>query len=465
MKKYFTNWWCCLDFFIVTVSVISIYYSDMPHSKARSSGRKLSSSTSSSLSVLRVLRTMRALRPLRALSRFQGMRVVVDALMKAIPSIGKTFQIYPNFLIILNNQFNLVLIISQRLISGNVFLVCMIFWLIFSILGVNLFGGRFGRCVNIQTKRILPSRCPSPTGCDGKNQWLTYSQNRKRCMQIRDYYLKTQNRTVVDWKVPEVNFDNVWNGYLALLQVATFMGWLEIMHNAVDIRGEDLQPEYEATMWSYVYFIIFIVCGSFFCLNLFIGVIIDNFNQQKVKKKSNGFDDGVFLTDEQRQYYDAMRKMAAKTPKKPIPRPKNRFAAAVYNLVTDRRFELAVMVAILLNMVVMAIESHDANDNILFILEQLNNVFVGIFGAEVILKLIGLRQHYFTVPWNVFDLVVVVVSVVASALSDLISHFVQPTIFRIVRLFRVTRVLRLIREAKVIHTYCLCMASKTKCVY
>ena len=91
MKKYFTNWWCCLDFFIVTVSVISIYYSDMPHSKARSSGRKLSSSTSSSLSVLRVLRTMRALRPLRALSRFQGMRVVVDALMKAIPSIGKTF--------------------------------------------------------------------------------------------------------------------------------------------------------------------------------------------------------------------------------------------------------------------------------------------------------------------------------------------------------------------------------------
>ena len=148
-----------------------------------------------------------------------------------------------------------------------------------------------------------------------------------------------------------------------------------------------------------------------------------------------------------------MRKMAAKTPKKPIPRPKNRFAAAVYNLVTDRRFELAVMVAILLNMVVMAIESHDANDKVLFILEQLNNVFVGVFGAEVILKLIGLRQHYFTVPWNVFDLVVVVVSVVASALSDLISHFVQPTIFRIVRLFRVTRVLRLIREAKVSYTY------------
>ena len=88
----------------------------------------------------------------------------------------------------------------------------------------------------------------------------------------------------------------------------------------------------------------------------------------------------------------------------------------------------------------------------IFVLEQLNNIFVGVFGAEVILKLIGLRQHYFTVPWNVFDLVVVVVSVIASALSDLISHLIQPTIFRIVRLFRISRVLRLIREAKGIRT-------------
>ena len=49
---------------------------------------------------------------------------------------------------------------------------------------------------------------------------------------------------------------------------------------------------------------------------------------------------------------------------------------------------------------------------------------VGVFGAEVILKLIGLRQHYFTVPWNVFDLVVVVVRfVVSKQFVDHISEF------------------------------------------
>lgn len=43
------------------------------------------------------------------------------------------------------------------------------------------------------------------------------------------------------------------------------------------------QPLYEDNLYMYIYFVIFIIFGSFFTLNLFIGVIIDNFNQQKKK--------------------------------------------------------------------------------------------------------------------------------------------------------------------------------------
>lgn len=39
----------------------------------------------------------------------------------------------------------------------------------------------------------------------------------------------------------------------------------------------------------YIYFVVFIVFGSFFTLNLFIGVIIDNFNQQKKKISATCF--------------------------------------------------------------------------------------------------------------------------------------------------------------------------------
>jgi len=58
---------------------------------------------------------------------------------------------------------------------------------------------------------------------------------------------------------------------------------MEVMADAVDARGVDLQPQREANLYAYIYFVIFIVCGSFFTLNLFIGVIIDNFNMLKKK--------------------------------------------------------------------------------------------------------------------------------------------------------------------------------------
>lgn len=43
------------------------------------------------------------------------------------------------------------------------------------------------------------------------------------------------------------------------------------------------QPIRETNIYMYLYFVFFIIFGSFFTLNLFIGVIIDNFNEQKKK--------------------------------------------------------------------------------------------------------------------------------------------------------------------------------------
>jgi hypothetical protein len=71
--------------------------------------------------------------------------------------------------------------------------------------------------------------------------------------------------------------------YKSVFTQATFEGWMEVMSDAVDARGVNLQPQREANLYAYLYFVVFIVCGSFFTLNLFIGVIIDNFNMLKKK--------------------------------------------------------------------------------------------------------------------------------------------------------------------------------------
>jgi hypothetical protein len=88
----------------------------------------------------------------------------------------------------------------------------------------------------------------------------------------------------------------------------------------------------------YLYFVFFIIFGSFFTLNLFIGVIIDNFNEQKKKVLigdrlvsvmkvfvlQGGDSLALMMTDAQKKYYHAMKKMGSKKPMKAIPRPRVR---------------------------------------------------------------------------------------------------------------------------------------------
>ncbi|XP_043546718.1 sodium channel protein type 2 subunit alpha-like isoform X4 [Chiloscyllium plagiosum] len=308
----------------------------------------------------------------------------------------------------------------------NVCFVCLIFWLIFSIMGVNLFAGKFYKCKNLTSGEAIP---------------IHVVNNKSECDML--------NSTEVRWHNEKINFDNVMMGYLALLQVATFKGWMNIMFAAVDSRNIGEQPDYETNKYMYVYFVIFIIFGSFFTLNLFIGVIIDNFNQQK--RKLGGQD--IFMTEEQKKYYNAMKKLGSKKPQKPIPRPLNKFQALIFDLVTKQAFDIFIMFLICLNMLTMMVETDDMDQykkNILFII---NIIFIVLFTAESSLKIIALRQYFFTIGWNIFDFVVVIISIIGIMLSDVIEkYFVSPTLFRVIRLARIGRILRLIRGAKGIRT-------------
>uniref|UniRef100_A0A8C4GZQ0 Sodium channel protein n=1 Tax=Dicentrarchus labrax TaxID=13489 RepID=A0A8C4GZQ0_DICLA len=379
-KTYFTNAWCWLDFFIVDISLISLCANWMGYSE---------------LGPIKSLRTLRALRPLRALSRFEGMRVVVNALVGAIPSIF------------------------------NVLLVCLIFWLIFSIMGVNLFAGKFYRCINTTTEELFP---------------MSEVNNRSDCMAIKE---ATQEAR---WVNVKVNYDNVGKGYLSLLQIATFKGWMDIMYAAVDSREVE-QPSYEINLYMYIYFVIFIIFGSFFTLNLFIGVIIDNFNQQK--KKINE----IFMTEEQKKYYDAMKKLGSKKPQKPIPRPTNLIQGMVFDFISQQFFDIFIMVLICLNMVTMMVETDNQSAEKEDFLFKVNVSFIVVFTGECVLKLFALRHYFFTNGWNIFDFVVVILSIAGTMLSDIIEkYFVSPTLFRVIRLARIGRILRLIKGAKGIRT-------------
>ena len=94
---------------------------------------------------------------------------------------------------------------------GNVLLVSLLFWLIFSILGVHLFAGKFYKCVDSNKDRI-----PSDTVA-----------NKTECLRYPGKYR---------WINSKVTFDNVFTGFLALLQVVCFKSSMKknyIMHNYI----------------------------------------------------------------------------------------------------------------------------------------------------------------------------------------------------------------------------------------
>lgn len=84
----------------------------------------------------------------------------------------------------------------------------------------------------------------------------------------------------------------------------------------------------------------------------------------------------------------------------------------IFDLVTQQAFDIIIMILICLNMVTMMVETDDQSTTKEDILFQINVVFVVIFSAECFLKMIALRYYFFTVGWNIFDFVVVILSII-----------------------------------------------------
>ncbi|XP_023255045.1 sodium channel protein type 4 subunit alpha B-like [Seriola lalandi dorsalis] len=139
----------------------------------------------------------------------------------------------------------------------------MTVWLMFSIVGVRLFAGKFYHCYNVTSEQLL---VPEEAG------------NKSDC-----FFLINEGFTEIVWKNSKLNFDNVGLSYVSLLHMATFSGWLEIIYAAVDSTQVEAQPVYEYRLYMYLYFVCFVIIGGFFTFNLFTRVFINTLDQLQHK--------------------------------------------------------------------------------------------------------------------------------------------------------------------------------------
>ncbi|KNC49505.1 voltage-gated Ion Channel superfamily [Thecamonas trahens ATCC 50062] len=242
------------------------------------------------------------------------------------------------------------------------------------------------------------------------------------------------------WRVARLNFDHIGAAFVTLFSVASLEGWWDVMYDGMDVTAKGVQPATNASAANALYFVAFVFLGSFFMLNLFVSVIINNFS------KYNG---RALLTDRQRSWLDAQTAIRLLRPSTVPPAPHRPvWRSRLYEAVTSRAFEHVVASAIVVNMTFMMSEQHNQGEAWTFVLFVANLVFTILFALEALAKVtaFGLRG-YLRSYWNCFDGFLVLGSLVLVAAPSRLFFTAAGR-----RFFRIARIFRLVRHSTSLHT-------------
>ena len=230
-------------------------------------------------------------------------------------------------------------------------------------------------------------------------------------------------------------------------------------------------------LWA-TYFVIFLILGAFFVLELFVGVIIENFSRLR-EMKGHGLmtgkhTQGVVLVhiicpydmqiliphfclsakDAQRQWAATQMFIAKIRPEILLRRPnKQRFRAICYDFVmpdTNPCFDKFIASVIIANSLSIAMVSFGNSEDMSRVLGMLNLAFSSIFILEAALKLVAMGKGYFRSKWNIFDFVVVCGLCIGFTLQLVISghNNLTASISSLISLLRMGRLVRLVRLVK-----------------
>ncbi|XP_074247141.1 voltage-dependent T-type calcium channel subunit alpha-1I isoform X5 [Saimiri boliviensis] len=370
-QAYLRSSWNVLDGFLVFVSIIDIVVS-----VASAGGAKI-------LGVLRVLRLLRTLRPLRVISRAPGLKLVVETLISSLKPIG------------------------------NIVLICCAFFIIFGILGVQLFKGKFYHCLGVDTRNIT---------------------NRSDCMAAN-----------YRWVHHKYNFDNLGQALMSLFVLASKDGWVNIMYNGLDAVAVDQQPVTNHNPWMLLYFISFLLIVSFFVLNMFVGVVVENFHKCRQHQEA----EEARRREEKR--LRRLEKKRRKAQRLPYYATYCHTRLLIHSMCTSHYLDIFITFIICLNVVTMSLEHYNQPTSLETALKYCNYMFTTVFVLEAVLKLVafGLRR-FFKDRWNQLDLAIVLLSVMGITLEEIEINAalpINPTIIRIMRVLRIARVLKLLKMA------------------
>ncbi|ERE89930.1 voltage-dependent L-type calcium channel subunit alpha-1D isoform 3 [Cricetulus griseus] len=262
-NAYVRNGWNLLDFVIVIVGLFSVILEQLTK---ETEGGNHSSGKSGGFDV-KALRAFRVLRPLRLVSGVPSLQVVLNSIIKAMVPLL------------------------------HIALLVLFVIIIYAIIGLELFIGKMHKTCFFADSDIVAEEDPAPCAFSGNGRQCT--ANGTECRS--------------GWVGPNggiTNFDNFAFAMLTVFQCITMEGWTDVLYWMNDAMGFELPWVYFVSLvifgsffvlnlvlgvndaigweWPWVYFVSLIILGSFFVLNLVLGVLSGEFSKEREKAKARG---------------------------------------------------------------------------------------------------------------------------------------------------------------------------------
>ncbi|KAF5301170.1 hypothetical protein FQA39_LY10848 [Lamprigera yunnana] len=344
------------------------------------------SKTSHNLSTIKSLRVLRVLRPLKTIKRVPKLKAVFDCLVNSLKNVI------------------------------NILIVYILFQFIFAVIAVQLFNGKFRSCSDASKFTAIT--------CQG--QYFVFEENND--------VPKVENRT---WELQNFHYDNVAMAMLTLFAVQTGEGWPEVLQHSMDATYENKGPIQNYRIEMSIFYIVYFVVFPFFFVNIFVALIIITFQEQGEAELQSGE-----IDKNQKSCIDFT--IQARPFERYMPNKRNSFKYRIWRIVVSTPFEYLIMMLIVFNTLLLMMKYDNQEQTFTDMLKYLNWGFTSLFTMECILKILayGVR-NFFKDPWNTFDFVTVIGSIVDAMVVEFGENFIN---VGFLRLFRAARLIKLLRQ-------------------
>ncbi|XP_066141787.1 voltage-dependent calcium channel type A subunit alpha-1 isoform X2 [Euwallacea fornicatus] len=363
------------------------------------------------LSTIKSLRVLRVLRPLKTIKRVPKLKAVFDCLVNSLKNVI------------------------------NILIVYILFQFIFAVIAVQLFNGKFFFCTD--GSKITEAAC--------QGQYFVYEENSD--------VPRVEERK---WQQRKFHYDDVAMAMLTLFAVQTGEGWPTVLQNSMAATYSDQGPIQNFRIEMSIFYIVYFVVFPFFFVNIFVALIIITFQEQGEAELQSGE-----IDKNQKSCIDFC--IQARPLERYMPGKTNSLKYKIWRIVVSTPFEYFIMMLIVFNTLLLMMKYHQSPPLLSDILAVMNILFTFFFLCETILKLIAFGfKNFFKDPWNTFDFVTVIGSIVDAMVVEfgeraermtkdrtreldvpaLIGKWLKDNFINVgfLRLFRAARLIKLLRQ-------------------